>query len=128
MLKARTAALRALDLDGTLPEAHAAFAYVMQYDWDWPAAEREIRRALELDPRYIEGHRRYALDPLDQVSNIDIGRVLGMARRYDRKIAQGLKMLARDSDNAWAHRLIVEAPAPARLLRHPLPHALGSPN
>ncbi len=129
--KARAAALRALELDSTLAEAHAAFAYVkMQYDWDWPGAEREMRRALELNPRYIEGHRIYAywlvsqgreeegiaeaeralaLDPLDHVSNIDLGRVLGMARRYDRKIAQGREMLARDSDDAFAHRLIGEA-------------------
>ncbi len=126
--KARAAALRALQLDSTLPEAHAALAYVqMQYDWDWPAAERSMQQALQLDPRYVEGHRIYAywlaaegrgaegiaeaeralaLDPLDHVSNIDLGRVLAYAGRYDRALAQGEEMLARDSNDAFAHDIV----------------------
>ncbi|HWT84062.1 MAG TPA: hypothetical protein VN648_35365, partial [Candidatus Methylomirabilis sp.] len=49
--KARTAVSKALELDDSLAEAHAALAYTkLLYDWDWPGAEREFRRALELDP------------------------------------------------------------------------------
>ncbi len=51
MRKAREAALHALDLDETVADAHAALGLVLNYhDWDWPGAEREYRRALELNP------------------------------------------------------------------------------
>lgn len=113
---AREAALRALALDSLLPEAHAALAYVyMQYDWNWPAAEREIRRALELNPSFSLGHRRYAywlatarrfdeaiaeaeralaLDPLDGVSTLDLGFIHWFARQPDRGIAHVRRLLA----------------------------------
>jgi eukaryotic-like serine/threonine-protein kinase len=48
---------RALQLDDTLGEAHSTLGYLnWQYSWDWPAAERELRRALDLNPNYLEGH------------------------------------------------------------------------
>ncbi len=58
---ARTAALRALEIDESLPEAHTALAVIVQnYDWDWPKAEKEFRRAIELNPSYATGHHWYA--------------------------------------------------------------------
>jgi Tfp pilus assembly protein PilF len=51
MPKVRSAAMKALDIDGTLGEAHASLALVkMVYEWDWQAAEKEFRRAIELSP------------------------------------------------------------------------------
>jgi eukaryotic-like serine/threonine-protein kinase len=58
--KARAAALKALQLDNTLAEAHTALAYAEFFDWDWPSAEREFKRAIELNPNSALSHTRYA--------------------------------------------------------------------
>jgi len=58
---ARAAALRALMIDERLPEAHCALALIVQnYDWDWDTAEREYRRAIQLNPNYATAHQWYA--------------------------------------------------------------------
>lgn len=60
--KARAAATRALQLDPTLAEPHATLAFVhMYYDWDWPNAEREFRRAISVNPSYATAHEWYGL-------------------------------------------------------------------
>ena len=60
--KARAAALRALELDSTLAEPHAALAFVhLYYDWDWPGADKEFRRAISLNPSYATAHEWYGL-------------------------------------------------------------------
>jgi Flp pilus assembly protein TadD len=60
--KAKAAAVKALELDESLAEAHATLAYaLLQYDWDWPSADREFRRAIELDPNYATAHFWYAV-------------------------------------------------------------------
>ena len=60
--KARAAAHRALELDSTLAEPHATLGFVKLYfEWNWPDAEREFRRALALDPNYATGHEWYGL-------------------------------------------------------------------
>ena len=60
--KAREAARRALELDSTLAEPHATLGYVhMYYDWDWADADREFRRAIELNPGYATAHEWYGL-------------------------------------------------------------------
>ena len=62
MPKAKAAALKALEIDETLAEAHAALGLVnMCYDWDWPAAEIEFTRAVELNPKYAMAHQRLGL-------------------------------------------------------------------
>jgi tetratricopeptide (TPR) repeat protein len=61
MPKARTAALRALELDDALAEAHTSLALVkLFFDWDWPGAEREILRAIDLNPSYATAHHVHA--------------------------------------------------------------------
>ena len=58
---AKRAALKALEIDDTLAEAHASLGYIrMAHDWDWAGAEAELRRAIELNPRYPAAHHRYA--------------------------------------------------------------------
>jgi TolB-like protein/DNA-binding winged helix-turn-helix (wHTH) protein/Tfp pilus assembly protein PilF len=59
--KAKAAAAKALELDDALADAHAAFAHsVFSLDWDWATAEREFKRALELNPNSVDFHDRYA--------------------------------------------------------------------
>jgi len=61
MPRAKEAALRAVELDPTLGSAHVRLGYVrLFFDWDWPAAEREYRRALEINPSLPEGQLGYA--------------------------------------------------------------------
>jgi serine/threonine protein kinase/TolB-like protein/Flp pilus assembly protein TadD len=116
--KARAAALKALEIDDTLAEAYAALIWVrLRYDWDWPAAEGEIRRAIELNPNYAITRERHAyylmvmgrpdeaiaeirraqeLDPLSLNINAVVGSHLYHARRYDEAIEQCLKTLELD--------------------------------
>ena len=110
MPKARTAALRAVEIDDSLAEAHTSLALIAEtYDWDWPAAEREYRRAIALNPAYTTAHHWWAeclmfegrfdealaeserarlLDPLSSIVAADNGAILFFARRYDRSIEQ----------------------------------------
>jgi TolB-like protein/Tfp pilus assembly protein PilF/predicted Ser/Thr protein kinase len=106
--RAREAAERGLGLDDSLAELHASLAYVHRfYDWDWPRAEREFLRAIDLNPGYATAHRWYAqflsglarhdeaiveaeraleLDPLSLIIHTAVGDVLFYSRRYDRAI------------------------------------------
>jgi TolB-like protein/Flp pilus assembly protein TadD/predicted Ser/Thr protein kinase len=60
--RAKNAALRALEIDDTLAEAHAALGYIkMVYDWDWKGAEADFSRAIELNPQFAPAHHRYAV-------------------------------------------------------------------
>ena len=125
MRKARAAALRALELDEKLPEAHTALALIVQkYDWDWPTAEKEYRRAIELNPNYVTAHHWYAehlafrgrfdealveserarqLDPLSLIVAADNGAILYFSRQYDRAIEKWNAVLAKDPAFSRAH-------------------------
>ncbi len=113
--QAKAAAMKALELDETLAEAHAALAYAVFFaDWDWPSAEREFKRAIELNTNSALSHARYAeclktrlrfnesiaeaqraqqLDPLSPDIVSQLGNVHLMARQYDESIAQFQKAL-----------------------------------
>jgi TolB-like protein/DNA-binding SARP family transcriptional activator len=107
---AKVAAQRALQIDPALGEAHATLGYVaLYYEWDWPQAEREFLRSIELYPGYSTGHQWYAnhltamgrfdeavremraaqdIDPLSLIANAALGWVLYYAGEYDRAIQQ----------------------------------------
>jgi len=114
--KAKTAAINALLIDDTLAEAHTSIACVkMMYERDWSKAEREFKRAIELDPDYAHAHNWYShflmamgrieesfaesqialkLDPLDDSINQYLGWHHIHARQFGRAIAQLEKILA----------------------------------
>ena len=59
--QAKTAAMKALEIDNTLGEAHTELAFAqLIFDWDWPGSEKEFKRALELNPNYARAHNQYA--------------------------------------------------------------------
>jgi tetratricopeptide (TPR) repeat protein len=125
MARARAAALKALEMYDTVAEAHTSLASVsMVYDWNWALAEKEFRRAIELDPGYATAHHWYAfycasqartedalaeiriakqLDPLSLIINADLAHLLYFARRYDEAIAQSRRTLEMDPNFAAAH-------------------------
>jgi TolB-like protein/DNA-binding winged helix-turn-helix (wHTH) protein len=108
--KAKEAAQRATALDDTLAEGHTSLGVIAQiYDWDWATAEKEYRRAIELDPNYATAHHWYAeelalvgrfdealaeierarqLDPLSLIIGADRGVIFYEARQYDKAIEQ----------------------------------------
>jgi serine/threonine protein kinase/Tfp pilus assembly protein PilF len=122
--KAKAAAQKALELDDTLAEAHAALAYAEFFDWDWLNVEREFKRAIELNPNNALSHRYYGeflqvrarfsealaegtraqeLDPLfpDIVANLGFTHLL--MQHYDESIAQFRKVLDLKSNVPVAH-------------------------
>lgn len=127
MPKAREAALHALHLDDSLAEAHTSLASVAQnLDWDWPTAEREYRRAIELNPNYATAHHWYAeclalqgrfpeaftemakareLDPLSLIIGADYGAILYFSRNYGQAIQQFHTVLEMDPDFPRAHMI-----------------------
>ena len=74
--KAREAAQKALELDDTLAEAHTSLAFVKAYyDWDWPGAEREMMRSIELNgasPGSRDVYAFYYLRPMGRIGEIDV--------------------------------------------------------
>ena len=129
--QARAAALRALELDDNLAEAHTALALIVQnHDWDWQTSEKEYRRAIELNPDYATAHQWYAehlmwlglfdealresdragqLDPLSLIVASDHGTILYNSRQYDRAIEQFREVLRRNPNFGRAAGLITLA-------------------
>lgn len=128
MPQARTAALEALQLDDSLAEAHTSLALIVQnYDWDWQAAEREYRRAIQLNENYATAHHWYAeslafqgrfdealreserareLDPLSLIIAADNGVIYYFSRQYDRAISRFQGVLDVDPSLGPAHLII----------------------
>jgi TolB-like protein/DNA-binding winged helix-turn-helix (wHTH) protein len=125
MEKARGAAQQALRLDDGLAEAHTSLALITEnYDWNWPAAGKEYRRAIELNPNYATAHHWYAeyltwlgrfdealreserareLDPLSLIISADDAMILYYSRQYDRAEARFRAVLEMDPAFARAH-------------------------
>jgi TolB-like protein/thioredoxin-like negative regulator of GroEL len=107
--KVKSAADMAISLDASLAEAHASLAWALYHEWDWAGAEKEFKRALELNPGYAPGHSAYGdyllalgrfddalaefnraheLDPSSPVTNLALGMRFYYARDYPRAIEQ----------------------------------------
>jgi serine/threonine-protein kinase len=126
--RAKAAARRAIELDESSPEGHAALAMLLCYDFKFQEAEAEFKRAIELDPNYAtahhwygntlltslgrfdeaikEGKRAIELDPFSLIINADLGSTLMLARRYDEAIAQLRATLTLDGNFAYAHVML----------------------
>src|SRR5216684_1083527 len=126
--RAKAAALKAIELDDTLAEPHASLAFIAEtHEWDWATAEREYKRALELNPGDARAHNWYAgylmyvgrfdegiseakcardLDPLSlPINNALAGRLLA-GSRYDEALEQVQKTLELDAHFAPAHQTL----------------------
>jgi len=126
--KAKAAAIRAIELDESSPEGHAALGMLFCYDFKLQESEAEFKRAIELDPNYAtahhwygntllttlgrfddaikEGKRAIELDPFSLIINADLGVTLMLARRYDDAIAQLRATLTLDANFAHAHIML----------------------
>ena len=129
--KAKAAAIKALELDDNLGEAHNSLAFCLDgFDWDFAAAEKEFRRAIELNPSYATAHHWYAwhlsllgrnseaisemkkakdLDPLSLIINADLAELYLIAHSYDESIQQSHRTIEMDSNFAHAHNQLAQA-------------------
>jgi tetratricopeptide (TPR) repeat protein len=123
---AKSAAMKALELDERLAEAHTSLAFVrLGYDWDWPKSEEGFKRAIELNPGYAIAHLWYSLmlaamgrfdeaiaeirqaemlDPLSLPIITNAGWILHLARRYEEAINQFRKALDMEPGFVLARR------------------------
>jgi tetratricopeptide (TPR) repeat protein len=128
MPKAREMALTALSLDDDLADAHASLAFVkMHYEWKFQDAEKEFKRAIDLDPNYSTTHHWYAYDlaamdrmdeavaeikraretdPISAIINTDVAEMLYWARRYDEAMQQAKVTIEMEPNFAHAHRVL----------------------
>ena len=126
--KAKQAALKALEIDNNLAEAHSALGYVEYFfDWDWTGAEKEFRRAIEINPNYPLAHLGYAhllstlgrhedalaevdraikLDPLSPFVGTIKGQILFHAHRYSEAIEEVNKALEIEP-NFWIGQIVL---------------------
>jgi len=122
--KSKEAVLKALDIDDTLAEAHVSLAPIKEWEFDWEGAEREYKRAIELNPGYSTAYLWYAfnltcrgkfdealteirkaqeLDPLSFIINNWVGDAFYYSRRYEYALEQYKKSAELFPDNAQAH-------------------------
>ncbi|HEY2546397.1 MAG TPA: tetratricopeptide repeat protein [Candidatus Acidoferrum sp.] len=129
--KAKAAAIKALELDNTLGEAHNSLAFCLDgFDWDFESAGKEFERAIELNPGYATAHHWYAwhlslvgrnneaiaemkkaqiVDPLSLIINADLAELFLIAHSYDESIEQSRKTIEMDSNFALAHNQLAQA-------------------
>ncbi len=125
---ARAAIAKALSLDDSMAEAHTSLAFVKMYsDRDWAGAEREFRRAIELNPNYANGHHWYGeylslvgrhaeaiaesqrareLDPLSNIINAWVSSRYFFACQYDKAIEEGRNAVQMDPGFGPAHLVL----------------------
>jgi tetratricopeptide (TPR) repeat protein len=128
MLKAKEAAMQGLKIDESLAEAHASLGIVhLRYDWDWAAAEKQCKRAVEINAgsarsqefygwylaamgRFEEAiekeQRALELDPISPEVNTLLGHVLYLARRHDQAVEQLHRAIELDSNYWFAHLVL----------------------
>jgi TolB-like protein/DNA-binding winged helix-turn-helix (wHTH) protein/Flp pilus assembly protein TadD len=129
--KAKAAAIKALELDSALGEAHNSLAFCLDgFDWDFDSAGKEFRRAIELNPGYATAHHWYAwhlallrrydeaivemrkaanVDPLSLIINADLAELLALAHSYDESIRQSRKTIDMDPNFGLAHNHLGQA-------------------
>ena len=129
--KAKAAAIKALELDSSLGEAHNSLAFCLDgFDWNFESAGKEFQRAIELNPGYASAHHWYAwhlsllgqheaaieemrkaesLDPLSLIINTDLAELLALAHSYDESIRQSRKAIEMDPNFAAAHNQLGQA-------------------
>lgn len=122
---AKAAALKALELDDTLGEAHCSLGFFrLLFDWDFAAAEAEFKRAIELSPNFSNAHDGYGfylkatgqheaaiasckraqeLEPLSLFLSLSLGWAYYFARRYDEALRQSAKVLEMDPNFGFAY-------------------------
>jgi TolB-like protein/DNA-binding winged helix-turn-helix (wHTH) protein/Tfp pilus assembly protein PilF len=123
--RAKAAAVKALQLDDALGEAHTSLAFSLDvYDWDWKSADNEFRRAIELNPGYATAHHWYAwhlsllgkndeaiaemrkarnVDPLSLIINAELAELLLITHFTDQSIDQSRKTIDMDANFPLAH-------------------------
>jgi TolB-like protein/DNA-binding winged helix-turn-helix (wHTH) protein/Flp pilus assembly protein TadD len=128
---AKAAAIKALELDGSLGEAHNSLAFVLDgFDWNLDAGGKEFQRATALSPGYATAHHWYAwhlsllgrfdealvemrkaesLDPLSLIINADLAELLSLAHSHDESIRQSKKTIEMDPNFALAHNQLGQA-------------------
>lgn len=128
---AEAAARKALELDPSLAEAHASLGLALhQYDWDWPAAEREFKTAIQLSPSYSLAHLRYArflgmmarheealreirlaqsVDPNSVLVEFNTGQILYWARRYDEALEHFRHAFELAPERPYGHAMLAMA-------------------
>lgn len=129
--RAKAAIQHALEIDDGAAEAHTSLGYITQmYEWNWSEAEREFKRAVELNPSYATGHHWHAtyrmmvgqfgeaieeirraqeLDPLSLIINTTVGSILYCARQYDGTIEQCRKTIELDDNFPAPHSYLGRA-------------------
>jgi TolB-like protein/DNA-binding winged helix-turn-helix (wHTH) protein/Flp pilus assembly protein TadD len=129
--KAKAAAIKALELNSALGEAHNSLAFCLDgFDWDFDSAGKEFRRAIELNPGYATAHHWYAWhlsllgrydeaivemrkaknsDPLSLIISSDLAELLMLAHSYDESIVESQKTIEMDPNFAFAHNQLGQA-------------------
>jgi TolB-like protein/DNA-binding winged helix-turn-helix (wHTH) protein/Tfp pilus assembly protein PilF len=129
--KAKAAAVKALELDSSMSEAHTSLGYSLRaFDWDFDSAGKEFRRAIELNPSYATAHHWNAmnlgllgrpkealvemrkaenLDPLSLIINSDLAEFLLLTHSYDESVKQSRKVIEMDPAFATGHKQLGDA-------------------
>jgi TolB-like protein/DNA-binding winged helix-turn-helix (wHTH) protein/Tfp pilus assembly protein PilF len=129
--KAKAAAVKALELDSSLSEAHTSLGYCLRsFDWDFDSAGKEFRRAIEINPSYATAHhwnamnlgllgrhkealaemkKAVSLDPLSLIINSDLAEFLLLTHSYDESVKQSRKIIEMDPNFAIGHKQLGDA-------------------